>query len=248
MYTQSTLRIHSNQSPITFIARRCPMLFVWAIGLLCALFTGCSDNGPVDPGLSTIGSGLVDQAPMRPGVGSTYIYKVTSSMTADTPHVSFDTMIVTRTGLAIGGKTDVVELGFRQYEDSYFYLYHCYEANGDLSHNLDEGKLYDKDDNVSWLPLPIASRRTTSHPSHWKSLKYPNAITRTAYEGSQRLTVGTASILSHHIVQTHFPDGQTTSLGIYRDFWYAPSIGNYTRIETFNGEGQRWDLVSYTLK
>jgi hypothetical protein len=225
---------------ITAFIRKHPIALAWMAGIICAGMVGCSDPaGPTDAGIA------------RPGVGSTYIYMITHGR-GGTSDVSYDTMIVSRSGLRIGGRTDVVEMWHSE-DDGYGsrYTYLSYEPNGDVGTAVPTGFRLNDGDTAVWTTLPISSRTSKEISIHDDSpyADFPTVTFKSDYEGSDSVAVGSEKLVSRKIstVETFIPHSGL-GFSMHSTTWYSSTIGNIVRWESLGYQGDRRELISYSLR
>jgi hypothetical protein len=217
-----------------------PIILAWIVGIFCAGMTGCSS--PTEP----TEAGLV-----RPGIGSTFIYKVTRDSTG-TPNVHYDTMVVTRTGLRIGGRTDVVEIR-HEYDKvfGYQFTYLSYDTNHDVRMVIPAGYHLNDGDTTTWSTYPVGSRtsKVLSVQDDSPYADYPTIISKSDYTGSESIAVGSERLVSHKISTIFtFITATGGSVSDERRSWFAPSVGNFTRLESSDYGSERRELLAYSLK
>jgi hypothetical protein len=243
--SRSSLRLlgYAAIAGFTLASHRRPAIFLWLAAIVITALTGCSKENPAAPQMAADGV---------PGIGSSFIYKVTTQLNHLPVEVSYDTLTVSRTGVKIAGKSDVVEM--RQPNRStqgYDYLYIRHESNGDLSWSNSYGTPLASTDSSFWYIAPIGSH-SISRQSITDSGPYtdfPLVTFSSSYNGRETLGVGSASIPSEKTAMTiTFWTAGGDSISTVQRYWFAPSVGAFTRMETEDNHGERRELIGYTLK
>lgn len=229
----------TRSSRLRLAARRHITVGALAMITLCAGMTGCSQDGPASPPA---------EKKSLPGMGSTFIYKVTSQLSTDKPIVSYDTFTVSRTGLTISGKLDVMEISRSQG----VYSYYSIDSTGDVRHawTFESERLNNGDNAFSYI-YPVASRTPktiTIGDSVAEPDRIPTMVT-CSHVGSERTTIKGNLIESQKVMVRSYSywDEENQFTDVDHLSW-GSSIGFFTRIETEGNGGQRYDLVDYTLK
>jgi hypothetical protein len=225
---------------ITAFMRKHPIALIWMAGIICAGMVGCSDPaGPTEGGN------------VRPGIGSTYIYKVTSD-TSGTPEVSYDTMVVSRTGLHIGGRMNVIEMR-HDYDEAfgYSFLYLSYDPSGDVWMAIPNGSYLNEGDVTVWSMYPVGSRtsKELSVKDDSPYADFPTVNLKSDYVGSEGISVGNEKLTSHKISTfITFISSGGGSVSDKSFTWFAPTVGNIIRSESSDNKGERRELIAYSLK
>jgi hypothetical protein len=190
--------------------------------------------------------------PVRPGVGSGYVFTSVKLDSAKQKIVSTErsyTDLVEKTGQNISGRDDVtIMLG----DGSEIPI--RYESNGDLS-LLADG---------IWYLLPFGSGATVlleKSDTTYADGTHRAKTTTASYAGEEVMTIGGVRLLTRKIV-VNVTSSESSSSSYHSSattttFWFAPAIGWFTRIEewdSYNNDGTRNAygysnvLTSYTLK
>jgi hypothetical protein len=241
----TTTRSHSVTSSaiissfIMAFIRRHPGILVWALGIICIGMVGCSD--PAGPAEAKV---------VRPGMGSMYVYKVTQD-TGGGAHVYYDTVIVSRTGLRIGGRTNVVELShLHNGKSGYNFKYLCYEPNGDIGMAMPAGQHLDNGDTTVWNVYSVGSRmsKECSIESGSGYTEFPTVRITSDYVVAESLTVGDEKLGAHKFRTTYVSISRAEiSYSNELFVWFSPSIGNISRWMN-QDKGEQYELFDYFLK
>jgi hypothetical protein len=161
-------------------------------------------------------------------------------------------MVVTRTGLRIGGRADVVEM--RHGYDAVFgypYTYLNYDTNGDVRMVIPDGYHLNDRDTALWNTYPVGSGtpkelsvRDDSPYADWQTI-----IFTSNYAGSESIAVGSERLTSQKIsTNIKFITPAGGSVSDKKLTWFAPAVGNIVRSESSDYGFERRELVAYSLK
>ena len=246
--SQNTLTSMSNRAG-AFIRKRSSIL-AGILSLIGIGMTGCAN--PTEPAESA--KPVVEI--VRPGVGSRFIYKSTVTRGSNgIPEVNYDTMVVTNTGLHIGGRAEVVEMVYKHTPSraslgfGLEFMYFSYDANGDVSRAVSHSPYLEDGDTAAWSTYPVGSRTSKVLSILDDDPPGDDLTIKSDYTGSESIAVGSEKLASHKISTlytfTNSEGGSTTEEMLTS---FAPSIGTFTRQEMKGYRHEVCELVAYSLK
>jgi hypothetical protein len=199
--------------------------------LAAAVLAGCGDNkGPVEPGPPVTQDTTVATPPRA---GSRYVlhsYELGQGGVMVDSSEAFDTITVAQTGLAVGGKTNVVAM--RAQKDTSTAYFH-YDTNGDFSFMTASDAHW----SMQWRTFPIASKGKMGLPTKRDDNPSTGFIDvrndSMYYEGAESVTVGTTTYACHKIrnIQTHDAEENDGRARYTRYYWYAPAVKMFVKYE-----------------
>lgn len=214
------------------------------------LMTGCSETSPIES--SAAGLRL-------PAAGSVFIYQARGTGMYG-PIEYFDTTEVVRTGLKLGGRTNVIEMKSYRAHHRTNYTYMSTDASGNISFAECDGEIITPEHiptTLFWVTFPLATKGMTTVSSPDSNIvngvAQPAVTYQVHYRDAEVVDGGSLPIASAKFDRSTIYDfGSGDSWVSTRQYWISTSTGIISKIvditEGDPGLVMEWVLVSQSIR